>query len=59
MQTENGWKPQKQQAIGFSARIRRAMQSTKKRLKIGAAEGWLPGVDSNHGSRLQRPLSYH
>ena len=21
--------------------------------------GWLPGMDSNHDSRLQRPLSYH
>ncbi len=20
---------------------------------------WLPGMDSNHDSRLQRPLSYH
>ena len=23
------------------------------------AKGWLPGMDSNHDSRLQRPLSYH
>ncbi len=22
-------------------------------------ENWLPGMDSNHDSRLQRPLSYH
>ena len=22
-------------------------------------KGWLPGMDSNHDSRLQRPLSYH
>ena len=22
-------------------------------------EDWLPGMDSNHDSRLQRPLSYH
>ncbi len=22
-------------------------------------EVWLPGMDSNHDSRLQRPLSYH
>jgi hypothetical protein len=22
-------------------------------------EKWLPGMDSNHDSRLQRPLSYH
>jgi len=22
-------------------------------------ELWLPGMDSNHDSRLQRPLSYH
>jgi hypothetical protein len=23
------------------------------------SKGWLPGMDSNHDSRLQRPLSYH
>jgi site-specific DNA recombinase len=23
------------------------------------SENWLPGMDSNHDSRLQRPLSYH
>ena len=22
-------------------------------------KGWLPGMGSNHDSRLQRPLSYH
>jgi len=22
-------------------------------------QDWLPGMDSNHDSRLQRPLSYH
>jgi site-specific DNA recombinase len=25
----------------------------------GRFEDWLPGMDSNHDSRLQRPLSYH
>ena len=25
----------------------------------GGFENWLPGMDSNHDSRLQRPLSYH
>lgn len=25
----------------------------------GSFENWLPGMDSNHDSRLQRPLSYH
>ena len=25
----------------------------------GLGEKWLPGMDSNHDSRLQRPLSYH
>jgi hypothetical protein len=25
----------------------------------GRNENWLPGMDSNHDSRLQRPLSYH
>ena len=27
--------------------------------KNGLNENWLPGMDSNHDSRLQRPLSYH
>ncbi len=26
---------------------------------VGNATIWLPGMDSNHDSRLQRPLSYH
>ena len=25
----------------------------------GLNQNWLPGMDSNHDSRLQRPLSYH
>jgi hypothetical protein len=25
----------------------------------GQNDNWLPGMDSNHDSRLQRPLSYH
>ena len=32
-----------------------AMSGTKN----GQFENWLPGMDSNHDSRLQRPLSYH
>ena len=27
--------------------------------EIAQNENWLPGMDSNHDSRLQRPLSYH
>jgi hypothetical protein len=27
--------------------------------KTGESDIWLPGMDSNHDSRLQRPLSYH
>ena len=26
---------------------------------IDSITDWLPGMDSNHDSRLQRPLSYH
>jgi hypothetical protein len=26
---------------------------------FGTRTVWLPGMDSNHDSRLQRPLSYH
>jgi hypothetical protein len=36
----------------------RAMLSTK-RTKNRNFKVWLPGMDSNHDSRLQRPLSYH
>jgi site-specific DNA recombinase len=28
-------------------------------IKTAGNENWLPGMDSNHDSRLQRPLSYH
>ena len=32
----------------------------KKKAGSGSEMGiWLPGMDSNHDSRLQRPLSYH
>ena len=37
--------------------------SATKNVVKGASEpqieDWLPGMDSNHDSRLQRPLSYH
>ena len=37
--------------------------TNRKDGEIGAEkpnlEVWLPGMDSNHDSRLQRPLSYH
>jgi hypothetical protein len=58
-ETENGRKSKKPQNIGFSASDAQTMPSTKLRLEIGTAERWLPGMDSNHDSRLQRPLSYH
>ena len=32
--------------------------STEQPLEVGAERLWLPGMDSNHDSRLQRPLSY-
>jgi hypothetical protein len=35
------------------------MPSTKTRLEFRKEKCWLPGMDSNHDSRLQRPLSYH
>ena len=44
--------------------LRRSNQQTTKGMSgIGGLERdfaiWLPGMDSNHDSRLQRPLSYH
>jgi hypothetical protein len=44
-------------------RIRTRMEgvplSTEPVIAVGAERQWLPGMDSNHDSRLQRPLSYH
>ena len=42
----------------------RARRTTGAAVKItgvgfGTRTVWLPGMDSNHDSRLQRPLSYH
>ena len=31
----------------------------KRGAKKAKTDNWLPGMDSNHDSRLQRPLSYH
>jgi hypothetical protein len=44
--------------------LRHSNQESHKREKEfggsgGDIEIWLPGMDSNHDSRLQRPLSYH
>jgi hypothetical protein len=44
--------------------MRRSNRLSQTKLKengsmIGEIEDWLPGMDSNHDSRLQRPLSYH
>jgi hypothetical protein len=45
--------------LGMRARFwRQAMLSTKRAGGRNFKE-WLPGMDSNHDSRLQRPLSYH
>ena len=44
--------------------LRRSNQERSRKEKENAGLGrdleiWLPGMDSNHDSRLQRPLSYH
>jgi hypothetical protein len=44
--------------------LRRSNQESSRKEKEVAGSGqdsaiWLPGMDSNHDSRLQRPLSYH
>jgi hypothetical protein len=42
---------------------RRAVQNAYRKMAVVFQtiefKGWLPGMDSNHDSRLQRPLSYH
>jgi hypothetical protein len=46
----------------FIPRARAESRRLKARvltLPVGDDKGWLPGMDSNHDSRLQRPLSYH
>jgi hypothetical protein len=44
--------------------LRHSNQESCRKEKEKAGSGhdfgiWLPGMDSNHDSRLQRPLSYH
>ena len=44
--------------------LRRSNRATSTNVKGNGGSGqrfedWLPGMDSNHDSRLQRPLSYH
>jgi hypothetical protein len=44
--------------------LRRSNRATPTNIKGNGGSGqrfedWLPGMDSNHDSRLQRPLSYH
>ena len=44
--------------------LRHSNQESYRKEKEKAGSGrdlgiWLPGMDSNHDSRLQRPLSYH
>ncbi len=44
--------------------LRHSNQESYRKEKENGASGrdleiWLPGMDSNHDSRLQRPLSYH
>ncbi len=54
---ESSWKsPFDKMALSNS------VSRTKGREKSGSGQDfeiWLPGMDSNHDSRLQRPLSYH
>ena len=42
----------------YAACIQRAMPLIKMRLTHWEKRSWLPVVDSNHDSRIQRPLSY-
>jgi hypothetical protein len=44
--------------------LRHSNRESYRKEKENAGSGremriWLPGMDSNHDSRLQRPLSYH
>ncbi len=46
------------ECLEYGEPIREA-SSTQTATAFGAIGRWLPGMDSNHDSRLQRPLSYH
>lgn len=45
--------------VSRSARYRGPYKRRGMWCKLSAVRVWLPGMDSNHDSRLQRPLSYH
>ena len=45
--------------FGLSEEVKPVMPSMKTAPDLGFEKWWLPGMDSNHDSRLQRPLSYH
>ena len=44
--------------FGLSEEVKSVMPSMKTAPDLGFEKWWLPGMDSNHDSRLQRPLSY-
>ena len=46
------------ESLRRSNRVSRTKQAANGSAS-GEIEDWLPGMDSNHDSRLQRPLSYH
>ena len=56
---ENAWLARTYGMFGIRAERGKTLLSTKRALEVGAETVWLPGMDSNHDSRLQRPLSYH
>jgi hypothetical protein len=39
--------------------VQNLYKSTTVLVQAIESKVWLPGMDSNHDSRLQRPLSYH
>jgi hypothetical protein len=60
------WKDRRLQTALFEPFeiLRHSNQESLRKEKENGGSGrdlgiWLPGMDSNHDSRLQRPLSYH
>jgi hypothetical protein len=47
------------ECLGYRREGRHGGCQQNRAVESSRLKGWLPGMDSNHDSRLQRPLSYH
>lgn len=47
------------ECLGYRREVRQGGCQRNRAVESSRLKEWLPGMDSNHDSRLQRPLSYH